>query len=67
MILIFGVIVKANMAAAEHERMTDDEAMDTHYPGVEYSENILWAGWDSLLDAGVSRQVLVHGGIFFHN
>ena len=22
---IFGVIVKANMAAAEHERMTDDE------------------------------------------
>lgn len=40
------------------DRMTDDEAMDTHYPGVEYSENISWAGWDSFVDAGVSRQVL---------
>ena len=31
------------------DRSSEDGSTDTRYPGIEFSEDILWAGWDTLI------------------
>lgn len=46
------------------DKSSEDGSTDTRYPGVEYSEDILWAGWDNLVEdcQRATRQVSSHLG-----